>query len=104
MMERRDLGGSPIIIGGGLAGMMTALYLAPEPVVLLSKAPLGAETSSALAQGGIAASLGADDDVALHIADTLHAGDGLCDATIVERILRAAPQTIEDLIRFGVAF
>jgi L-aspartate oxidase len=103
-MDIYDLDGRPVIVGSGLAGLMTALYLAPEPVILLSKAPLGAETSSALAQGGIAASLGPDDDAAQHIADTLSAGDGLCDAAAVERIVRAAPQTIEDLVRFGVAF
>src|SRR5262245_18016470 len=46
------LGNRPVIIGGGAAGLMTALQLAPEPVVLLSKAPLGAEASSLWAQGG----------------------------------------------------
>ncbi len=33
------LAGRPVIIGGGAAGLMTALQLAPEPVVLLSKSP-----------------------------------------------------------------
>ena len=46
---------------------MAALALAPQPVVLLSKAPLGLEASSVLAQGGIAASIGADDDASLHL-------------------------------------
>ncbi len=103
-MERRDLGGSPIIVGGGLAGLMTALYLAPEPVVLLSKAPLGVETSSAWAQGGIAASIGPDDDASLQIADTLKAGDGICDAAAVKRIVSAAGDAIAELVRLGVPF
>jgi len=85
------LAGHPAIIGGGLAGLMTALRLAPHPVVLLSKAPLGEEASTPWAQGGLAASLGEDDDPALHLADTLGAGDGLCDAEASGRILRAAP-------------
>ena len=68
-----------VVIGGGLAGLMTALALAPRPVLLLSSAPLGLETSSILAQGGIAASIGPDDNASLHLADTLAAGDGLCD-------------------------
>jgi L-aspartate oxidase len=103
-MERRDLGGSPIIIGGGLAGLMTALYMAPEPVVLFSKAPLGIETSSAWAQGGIAACIGPDDHPALQIEDTLKAGDGICDAAAVTRIVSSAGDAIAELIRLGVPF
>jgi L-aspartate oxidase len=104
MMDIRDLDGRPLIIGGGVAGLMTALQLAPEPCVLLSKAPLGLETSSILAQGGIATAVGPDDDPPQHIADTLTAGDGLCVAPIVEAIIRAAPAAIADLERFGVQF
>ncbi|QIG49090.1 L-aspartate oxidase [Nordella sp. HKS 07] len=98
------LSGHPVIIGGGIAGLMTALTLAPEPVLLLSKAPIGYEAASAWAQGGLAASLGADDDVALHVADTLAAGDGLCDAGVVQDLLSAAPQAIDTLIRYGARF
>jgi L-aspartate oxidase len=98
------LAGRPVIIGGGLAGLMTALRLAPHPVVLLSKAPLGEEASTPWAQGGLAASLGHDDDPALHLADTLGAGDGLCDPEASDRILRAAPAAIDALVRLGAAF
>jgi len=52
--------GRPIIVGAGVAGLMTALELAPRPVVVLSKAPLGAEGSTLWAQGGMAAALGAE--------------------------------------------
>ncbi|KRR24331.1 L-aspartate oxidase [Bradyrhizobium retamae] len=94
----------PVIIGGGAAGLMTALQLAPEPVVLLSKAPLGAEASSLWAQGGLAAAMGDDDDPALHLADTLAAGAGLCDEAIASRLVQAAPAAVEHLARLGVAF
>src|SRR5205085_10773841 len=60
--EISPLSDRPVIIGGGAAGLMTALQLAPEPVVLLSKAPLGAEASSLWAQGGFAAAMGDDDE------------------------------------------
>jgi L-aspartate oxidase len=99
-----DATGSCIIIGGGLAGLAVALALAPMPVLLLSKAPLGLEASSVLAQGGIAASIGADDDLALHLADTLRAGDGLCDSAVAQAILAAAPAAIENLVRLGAPF
>ena len=87
--DLRDLQSRPVIIGAGLAGLLTALHLAPEPVLLLSKAPLGTDASSAWAQGGLAASIGEDDSTALHLADTLAAGDGLCDPEIACRIVQA---------------
>ena len=95
---------APVIIGGGLAGLMTALRLAPEPVVVLSKAPLGTEASSAWAQGGIAACMGPDDTPALHLADTLAAGDGLCDPAAARSIVQAGPAAIEALARLGARF
>jgi L-aspartate oxidase len=103
-MDVIDTKGTCIIVGGGLAGLTAALSLAPRPVILLSKAPLGFESSSVLAQGGIAASLGPDDDFSLHLADTLKAGDGLCDESVARAILKAAPAAIDELIRRGVPF
>ncbi|MBN9552643.1 MAG: L-aspartate oxidase [Alphaproteobacteria bacterium] len=103
-MTMHHLHGRPVVIGGGIAGLMTALRLAPEPVVLISKAPLGDETSSVLAQGGLAASLGGDDNPDLHLADTLAAGDGLSDEKAARRVVEAAPQAIECLARLGVGF
>src|SRR5437763_1548969 len=103
MMDSIDARGSCIIIGGGLAGLTAALALAPKPAILLSKSPLGSDASSSLAQGGIAASLGPDDSVELHLADTLKAGDGLCDEAAARAILAAAPAAIEELMRQGVA-
>ena len=95
---------APIIVGGGLAGLMAALRLAPEPVMVLSKAPLGTEASSAWAQGGIAACVGPDDSPMLHHADTLAAGGGLCDPATVRRIVEAGPASIEALARLGARF
>ncbi|RWB66022.1 L-aspartate oxidase [Mesorhizobium sp.] len=99
-----DIGGAPVIIGAGLAGLMTALHLAPQPVVLLSRTPLGTDASSTLAQGGLAASLGEDDSPDLHLADTLAAGDGLCNEEIAKRVVEAAPHAVENLIRLGAPF
>lgn len=104
MTTVHDVNGAPVIIGGGLAGLMTALALAPQPVLLLTSAPLGLESSSMLAQGGIAASIGADDDASLHLKDTIVAGDGLCDETVAAAVLGAAPGAIEQLVRLGVVF
>ncbi len=51
--------GGTVVVGGGLAGLFTALKLAPLPVTVLAAAPLGDGASSAWAQGGIAAAIGA---------------------------------------------
>ena len=96
--------GRPIIAGSGLAGLIVALRLSPRPCVLLSAAPLATEASSAWAQGGIAAAVGDDDAPALQVADTLAAGDGLCDVAAVRRIVEAGPEAIERLAALGVRF
>ncbi|WP_036578239.1 FAD-binding protein, partial [Brucella anthropi] len=76
-----------LVIGSGLAGLMTALTLSPQPVLLVTAGSLGLSGSSMLAQGGIAASVGADDSAALHLADTIAAGDGLCDRGVAAEIV-----------------
>jgi len=96
--------GRPVIVGGGLAGLMTALRLAPQPVSLLAKTPLGEGVASAWAQGGVAAALGKEDTPDLHAADTLVAGDGLTDPAVAHRIAAAAPSAIAELERYGVVF
>jgi L-aspartate oxidase len=94
----------PIIAGSGLAGLMVALRLSPRPCLVLSAAPLATEASSGWAQGGIAAAMGGDDRPALQVADTLAAGDGLCDAEAVRRIVEAGPEAIRELGALGVRF
>jgi len=96
--------GRPLVVGAGIAGLMTALELAPRPVLVLSRGPLGAEGSTLWAQGGMAAALGPDDEPVLHAADTIAAGDRLSNAAIVDRFARAAPEAIEKLARLGVRF
>ncbi len=94
----------PIIIGAGLAGLMAALHLAPEPVLVLAAAPLGEQAASAWAQGGLAAAIGDDDSTALHLADTLAAGDGLCDPAVARRIVEAGPALVAELAALGARF
>ena len=69
----------PLIVGSGIAGLSTALALAPHPVTVLTLAMPGYSSSTKLAQGGIAAAVSPEDSVKAHIQDTLRAGDGLCE-------------------------
>jgi len=93
-----------IVVGGGVAGLVAALCAAAgAEVVLLSNGPLFS-SNSYLAQGGVAAALGADDGPALHAADTLAAGRGLCRATAVSVLTGEAPARIADLVELGVEF
>src|SRR6266487_2689151 len=93
-----------LVVGTGLAGLYGALCAAAERnVLVLSKGPLFS-SASYLAQGGIAAAAGPDDDPELHAADTVAAGRGLCNPSAVETLTREAPARIADLVGLGVSF
>ena len=68
-----------LVIGCGVAGLSFALKAAAHGsvIVLCKSDPL--ISSSAKAQGGIAAVIDKNDSFEEHIADTLDAGAGLCD-------------------------
>ncbi|WP_449396129.1 L-aspartate oxidase [Devosia riboflavina] len=93
-----------IVIGGGIAGLATALRLAPLPVVLIAASPLGTGAATALAQGGIAAALGDDDTPLLHADDALVAAAGLGDPAMTRRIAEAGPAAIDWLLEQGIGF
>ncbi len=93
-----------LILGAGIAGLFAALKLAPFPALVLAGSRPGHSGSSAWAQGGIAAAVGADDDWQHHAADTITAGAGICDPAIVDLVAREAPGRIADLLQLGVPF
>ena len=93
-----------VIIGSGLAGMVTALKLSPLPVVLVTKSEVSIGSSSYLAQGGVAAAVGDNDSSDLHKADTESVGMGLTDSHVAGIITSAAPREIEWLSEIGVEF
>ncbi|MBN2474304.1 MAG: L-aspartate oxidase [Pirellulales bacterium] len=93
-----------LIIGGGLAGLRAALSVDPNLSALVITKDGLEESNSAYAQGGIAGVLAPEDRFEDHVADTLRAGGSLCDAEVVERVVREAPRRIEELIAWGTNF
>lgn len=96
--------GDVVIIGAGLAGLFTALKLAPLPVTVIAAAPLGEGASSMWAQGGIAAAVGEGDTPEQHAADTIAAGGGIVDPEVARLVAEEGPDRIRDLLRYGVPF
>jgi L-aspartate oxidase len=94
-----------LIIGSGLAGLTAALALASQgqKVAIITKRTVQ-DGSSGWAQGGIAAVMDQTDSFESHIADTLVAGAGLCDAQAVRYIVERAPESVRWLIEMGVPF
>src|SRR5947209_9870924 len=93
-----------LVIGAGIAGLSAAIRLSRAgSVLVVTKEELG-ESNTSYAQGGIAVALGGDEDVELHLEDTLAAGDGLVDAEAARVLVEQGPQRVEELLTWGTAF
>lgn len=93
-----------VVIGSGIAGLHTAWRASDQgDVVVLTKRSLR-DSSTAWAQGGIAAALGAGDSPELHRLDTLAAGAALCDAAAVEVLVAEGPARVRELADAGAQF
>jgi len=93
-----------LIIGSGVASLALSLYLDRKLSVNIVTKASASDTSSLRAQGGIACVTDRSDSFREHIHDTMIAGAGLCDRNIVEMVVEAAPEKINDLKRWGVKF
>ena len=106
-----------LVLGSGVAGLSAAVRLAAPlrppagagrrpglRVGVLTKAELS-QSATRWAQGGVAAVLGGDEDSTdLHLADTLAAGAGLCDADAVRVLVDEGPARVHELIAMGAVF
>ena len=93
-----------LIIGSGIAGLSFALKVVPFGTVALVTKKEVMDSSTNLAQGGIASVFGQNDSFDLHIKDTLVAGDGLCNKDVVALVVKDGPTRIHELIEWGVQF
>jgi len=96
-----------LVLGSGVAGLSAAVEAAGARglrVGVLTKGELEQSTTR-WAQGGVAAVLNQDpDSTDLHLADTLAAGAGLCDADAVRVLVDEGPGRVNGLVALGAAF
>ncbi len=97
-----------IIVGGGLAGLMSAIKICEKgvPVSIFSVVPVK-RSHSVCAQGGINAAIntkGEGDSIEQHIFDTIYGGDFLAQQEPVKKLCEAAPGIVYMYDRMGVMF
>lgn len=93
-----------LVMGAGVAGLRAAVELARQGDVLVVTKESVAESNTHYAQGGIAVALQGEQDVALHLADTVDAGDGLVYRPAAEALVAEGPRRVAELIEWGAHF
>ncbi|SEM84557.1 L-aspartate oxidase [bacterium A37T11] len=93
-----------LVVGSGIAGLSFALKAAEYGKVLVVTKSNEDESNTKYAQGGVAVVVDKSDSFDKHIADTLIAGDGLCDEKIVEIVVKEGPKRIDEIIGYGTHF
>jgi L-aspartate oxidase len=94
-----------LVIGGGVAGLRSAIAAAQEgaDVLLLTKDTVE-QSNTWYAQGGIAAVLQPMDSIESHVQDTLVCGVGLCDHEAVKITVEEGPKRVLELLSWGAHF
>ncbi|MBB6431643.1 L-aspartate oxidase [Algisphaera agarilytica] len=96
-----------LVIGGGVAGMRAALAATEghdeADVIVVAKGKLK-QSNTFWAQGGIAAVISEADSVADHVRDTMVAGAGLCDESVVTQIVQEGGERVRELMDWGMRF
>jgi L-aspartate oxidase len=93
-----------LVMGAGVAGLRAAIDLAEHgDVLVVTKESLG-ESNTHYAQGGIAVAMEGDADIALHLEDTVAAGDGLVYRPAAEALAAEGPMRVAELIEWGARF
>ncbi len=93
-----------LVIGSGIAGLSFALQAATRGTVSIVTKREIAESATRYAQGGIASVFSSEDSFDAHVQDTQIAGVGICHEDVVRMVVEEGPQTIRDLIEWGVKF
>ena len=94
-----------LVLGSGLAGLSFALKAAEHgKVAIVTKAEI-MQTNTRYAQGGIAGVMDMDtDSFEKHVEDTMRVGGGLGNRSVIQSMVKKAPDLIHELIGYGVEF
>jgi L-aspartate oxidase len=93
-----------LVMGAGVAGLRAAIELARHgDVLVVTKESLG-ESNTYYAQGGIAVAMEGDEEIALHLEDTVNAGDGIVYRPAAEALVSEGPVRVAELIEWGANF
>ena len=92
-----------LIIGTGVAGLNAARYVPEGKKVLLVCKQSPWECNTFWAQGGVVRAVD-EDDIPIHIEDTIRAGAGLNNVEAVETLSRESINAVDDLIESGFEF
>ncbi len=93
-----------LVVGAGVAGLRAAVELARHGDVLVVTKESLAESNTHYAQGGIAVAMEGDHDVALHLEDTVKAGDGIVYRPAAKALVAEGPVRVAELIEWGARF
>jgi L-aspartate oxidase len=93
-----------IVVGAGVAGLRAAIALAEAGRVLVIAKEALTESNTQYAQGGVAVALSDEDEVGLHLQDTIAGGDGLVNEEAARVLVEEGPHRIQELIDWGTAF
>lgn len=97
-----------LVIGSGIAGLTFAVKIAEKfsdrKITVITKSN-EEESNTKYAQGGVAVVLDSEkDSFNKHIEDTLIAGDGLCNTSVVDLVVKEGPKRVEELMQWGANF
>jgi L-aspartate oxidase len=93
-----------LVMGAGVAGLRAAVELARHGEVLVVTKESLSESNTHYAQGGIAVAMEGDEDIALHLQDTINAGDGIVYRPAAEALVSEGPIRVAELIEWGTNF
>lgn len=99
MIEKYDV----LIIGAGIAGLYAAMKIPSSKKVLVVCKDIPWECNTFYAQGGMVTALN-EEDVPLHVQDTMAAGSFHNDENSVEIMSKTSLETTKDLIDSGMEF